>query len=156
MRKSFRLIIVVATILIITTQLMAQEISSEAQRHMIRGEAAMEMAETKADYQDAVREFKAATQLVPNWADAWFNLGVAQNEAAEFAGAMSSFEKYVALSPNAPDRSEIETLIIKLGYQRDKAQRVQREDIAEDRQAKQTEFERTAWGWCTGTSSRAT
>ncbi len=102
----------------------AQEVSEEAERHMFRGQAAMEEAELATDdsgYRDAVAEFKQAIRLAPNWADAWFNLGVAQEKVGDLPGAMSSFRRYLELNPNAPDRTEVRALIYKLEYLNDKA-----------------------------------
>ncbi|MCH8347499.1 MAG: tetratricopeptide repeat protein [Proteobacteria bacterium] len=102
---------------------LGQEVSQEAKRHMFRGQAAMEEASDASGYQDAVSEFKQAIQLAPNWADAWFNLGVAQEKVGDLSGAMKSFQKYLDLNPNASDRNEVEALIYKLEYLIDKAQR---------------------------------
>ena len=131
MTSLHKFLLALAVAMVFTLPAMAQEVSSEAQRHMIRGEAALEEAETETDFQDAVQEFKRATQLAPNWADAWFNLGVAQDKASDFAGAINSFKKYLALSPNASDKAVVETLVIKLEYKRDKAQRVKIKEIEE-------------------------
>ena len=102
---------------------LAQDVSQEAKRHMFRGQAAMEEATDASGYRDAVSEFKQATQLAPNWADAWFNLGIAQEKAEDFGGAMASFKRYLVLAPDAPDTEEVEGLIFKLEYKRDKAQK---------------------------------
>lgn len=109
----------------------APEISHDAKKHMLRGEAAMETAKAALDakntrdfqsaVEDAVKEFKMATQYAPEWADAWVNLGVAQESAGDYAGAIASFNKYLSLSPKASDRSAIEDKIIKLEYKEEKA-----------------------------------
>jgi len=104
----------------------AQDIPAEARRHMIRGEAALEDAKknkTPADLKDAVKEFKKAAQLAPNWADAWFNLGVVQEKVEDFSGAMISYKKYLKLRPDADDKEEVGAKIIKLEYRFEKAQK---------------------------------
>jgi len=109
---------------------MAQDISSEAQRYMIRGQVAMEDAKDISGFQSAVIEFKKATELAPDWGDAWFNLGVAQENAGDLAGAIQSYKKYVTLSPNAPDRTDVETQIIRLEYRHEKAEEERRKQQA--------------------------
>jgi tetratricopeptide (TPR) repeat protein len=111
----------------------APEISHDAKKHMLRGEAAMETAKAALDakntrdfqsaVEDAVNEFKMATKYAPEWADAWVNLGVAQESAGDCAGAIASFNKYLNLSPKASNHSAIEDKIIKLEYKLEKAQK---------------------------------
>ena len=98
------------------TSVYAAEISRDARKHMIRGQAAMEDAKNASDYQDAVKEFKKAVEYAPHWADAWFNLGVAQERAMDYAGAIESFNQYLKLNPDAADRSDVEAKIFKLEY----------------------------------------
>jgi len=49
----------------------AEAVSDDVQRHMDRGQAAIEMAETPADLEDAIKEFQQAKALAPNWAWSW-------------------------------------------------------------------------------------
>lgn len=106
--------------ILFTSMLNAAEITQEAKRHMARGQAAMEEAKDVADYQDAIIEFKKSIEYAPDWADAWFNLGVAQESAKNYTSAMESFNKYLALNPIAADSSEIEARIFKLEYKQEK------------------------------------
>ena len=101
----------------------AAEINQDARRHMFRGQAAMEEAKNLTDYQDAVNEFKQAIEHAPGWADAWFNLGVAQEKAKDYGAAIKSFNKYIELNPNAVDRREVEGQIIKLEYKYERLNR---------------------------------
>lgn len=97
------------------------EIPEDAKRHMARGFATMEDAQSSADYVDAVTEFKKAVDYAPSWSDAWFNLGVAQESAEQYADAITSFRKYLALNPAAKDKAEVETRLYKLEYRAEKA-----------------------------------
>lgn len=108
------------------TSVYAAEISRDARKHMIRGQAAMEDAKNASDYQDAVKEFKKAVEYAPHWADAWFNLGVAQERAMDYAGAIESFNQYLKLNPDAADRSDVEAKIFKLGYLVEKKAKVEK------------------------------
>ena len=108
----------------------AEEVSRDARKYMLRGQAAMEEAKDVADYRDAVGEIKNAIKFAPNWADAWFNLGVAQENAKNFSGAIASFNKYLKLNPNAADSRTVEDRIIKLEYKQEKATQVKKRDNA--------------------------
>jgi len=116
-------LLILAAVFVCATPSFTQDVSKEAQRYMIRGEAAMEEAENPTDYKDAVIEFKKATELAPKWAEAWFNLGVAQEAVKDFSGAMNSFKMYLKLKPDADDKDKIKTHIIRLEYKRDKAEK---------------------------------
>ena len=94
---------------------------AEAKRFMARGAAAMEMAKSPADFRDAVEEFSQAVKEAPEWADAWFNLGVAQESAEDYGAAIESFKGYLKKAPKASDREAVETRIYKLEYKLEKA-----------------------------------
>lgn len=108
-------------LLLAATAAQATEISQDAQRHMARGMAAMEVAKSPADYRDAVKEFSEAVKLAPDWANAWFNLGVAQDAAEQYKAAIGSFKTYLKKAPDAADRDAVETRILKLEYKAEKA-----------------------------------
>jgi tetratricopeptide (TPR) repeat protein len=95
--------------------------TTAAKRYMARGEAAMEMAKSPADFRDAVEEFSQAAKLAPGWANAWFNLGVAQEAAEDYRGAINSFKTYLKRTPSAADREVVEMRIFKLEYKIEKA-----------------------------------
>ncbi len=94
----------------------AQNVSDEARRHFDRGMAAVEMAKSPDDLNDAIAEFKQATVLAPDWADAFFNLGKVQEAAEKYNDAIVSFKAYISLAPNANDADAIKTLINKLEF----------------------------------------
>ena len=99
----------------------AQADTAAAKRHMARGAAAMEMAKSPADFRDAVDEFNKAVEAEPGWADAWFNLGVAQESAGDYGAAIKSFRSYLEKAPKAADVEAVETRIYKLEYKLEKA-----------------------------------
>ena len=100
---------------------MAYAGSREAKRHMARGAAAMEMAKSPADYQKAVNEFSQAVKEAPDWADAWFNLGVAQESAGDYGAAIDSFKTYLKKAPKASDADAVQTRIYKLEFKLENA-----------------------------------
>lgn len=122
MTSLHKFLLALAVAMVFTLPAMAQDVSTEAQRYMIRGQVAMEDAKDISGFQDAVKEFRKATELAPEWGDAWFNLGMAQEKAGDIPAAIQSYKKYLGLSPNAPDRAEVETQIIKLEYRYEKAE----------------------------------
>lgn len=93
-----------------------QSISEEARRHFDRGMAAVEMATTAADYESAIKEFKEAIRLAPDWPDACYNLGLVQEKAGKLGEAVESYKSYLRLSPGAEDAEAVKSLVNKLEY----------------------------------------
>jgi len=116
--------------------------SPEAHRHMVRGAAAMQMAKSPADYSDAINEFSQATKLAPDFADAWFNLGVAQESAGNYKSAIDSFKTYLEKSPHAADRAKVQDRIMGLEYKLEKVQK-----SAQEKQAKRANQTALAGKW---------
>lgn len=106
----------VAVAILLLSAVNAGAVSEDARRHMARGQAAMEVAQSPADYQDAVREFQEATRIAPAWADPYQQLGIAQEKGGKLREAVASFRKYLQLAPNAPDAAKIQEWIYKLEY----------------------------------------
>ena len=104
----------------------AQNVSDEAMRHFDRGQAAVEMAKTPADYEDAVREFEKAARLAPDWPDVYYNLGLIQEKVGKRADAIRNLTKYLELSPNANDSREVKKFIAKIEYKMEKAEGIKR------------------------------
>lgn len=103
----------------------AQTVSEEARRHMDRGQAAIEMATTPEDLNDAVKEFQKAIDLVPNWPDPYYNLGMAQDKIERYDDAIRNFTSYLELAPQANDAAQVKQLINKIEYKKEKADRSQ-------------------------------
>ena len=91
-------------------------VPEEARRHMIRGETAVELAKTPEDYEQAIKEFKEAARIAPDWAEPYYNLGLVQEKAGKLKEAIISLNKYVQLSPDAPDIAKVREFIYKLEY----------------------------------------
>lgn len=64
----------------ITPFAFGQPVSDEAQNHYDRGQAALEMGQTQADFAAAIAEFNEAARLSPNWADVYLALGQVQEK----------------------------------------------------------------------------
>ena len=93
-----------------------QNISDEARRHFDRGMTAVEMAKSPEDLNAAINEFKQATVLAPNWADAFYNLGKVQGAAEKYNDAIVSYRRYLQLAPDASDSEYVKSQINSLEY----------------------------------------
>ena len=93
-----------------------QGIPEEARRHFDRGIAAVEIATTAADYESAIKEFKEAIRLAPDWPDAYYNLGLVQEKAGKLGEAAESYKGYLRVSPEADDAEAVKSLVNKLEY----------------------------------------
>jgi len=97
----------------------------DARRHLVRGAAAIEMAKGDADLALAADEFQKATELAPEWAFAWMNLGQVQARLGRLKEAMASYKRYLALAPNDKDAARIGDELIKLEFRMEQTARIQ-------------------------------
>lgn len=121
--KAFYLVAVLAVSVLLLSSVNAQTVSEEARRHIDRGQAALEMAKTPADLEDAVREFQKAAELAPDWPDPYYNLGMVQNKIERFDDALKNLTRYLQLAPNARDAQEVKQLINKIEYKKEKTEK---------------------------------
>ncbi|HEX8978376.1 MAG TPA: tetratricopeptide repeat protein [Parasulfuritortus sp.] len=91
-----------------------------ARRHMVRGLAAIEMVKSKGDLSEAAKEFREATELAPEMADAWYNLGTVLAKQEKYADAAAAYQKYVDLKPDSADAQKVRDEIIKLQYRQER------------------------------------
>lgn len=98
----------------------AQPVPDEARRHMLRGQAALEMAKSPQDLRLAIRELEQATRLAPDWADAHFNLGLVRAKIGDYGGAIASYQRYLELAPNAPDAQKVRDELVKLEFRQER------------------------------------
>ncbi len=94
----------------------APAMPEEVERRMARGEAAFESAKDVSGYDNALREFQAAANAAPWYANAYFNLGTAQDKAGKAKAAMESFRFYLLSAPDGKDAAEVKKRIYKLEY----------------------------------------
>ncbi len=59
----------------------------------------------------AKQEFKVSTEVEPDYADGFYELGVLQESDKEWSDAANAFEKYLALKPDNSQRRTIEDRI---------------------------------------------
>lgn len=102
-----------------TMVVMAQEVSEEARRYMLRGQVALEMAKSPQDLRLAIRELEQAARLAPDWPDIHFNLGMVRAKAGDLGGAIASYNRYLQLAPDAVDAQKVRDEVIKLEFRQE-------------------------------------
>jgi len=75
--------------------------------------AAAQKADAKGDLDEAVKQYRRAHAIAPH-PDTMFNLADVQRRAKDFDDAITSYEAYLALAPDAKDRKAIEKLLAEL------------------------------------------
>jgi len=98
------------------TGIFAQDIPEEAQKHLARGKAAVEMAKNPEDYKAAITEFQQAIQIAPTWGEPHYQLGLAYEKMEKYSDAIASLKRYVELAPDAENVKEVKELIYKLEF----------------------------------------
>lgn len=76
-------------------------VSVHAQEHLARGNRAF----AEADLQAARRDYEAASQLCPGFADAWFNLAIVTEKLTP-AAALPLWQRYLEVALSAPDADQ--------------------------------------------------
>ena len=104
------------TLIFVSSGIFAQDIPEEAQKHLAREKAAVEIAKAPEDYKPAITEFKQAIQIAPTWGEPHYQLGLTYEKMEKYADAIASLKKYVELAPDAENVSEVKSLIYKLEY----------------------------------------
>lgn len=99
------------------------EIPETARRHSARGEAALELGQSPAEFMDAAMEFEGALRLAPGWAEAHCNLGSAYEKASKLQDAIFAYQGCLAAAPNAPNVADTQKRIYKLEYAADREQK---------------------------------
>ena len=97
----------------------------DAHHHMIRGMAAIEMAKSEAELGLAEDEFRMATEISPQLANAWFNLGKTQSQLGKYGDAIDSYRQYLVYAPGAADAQNVRNEIIKLEFRQEVAIKIQ-------------------------------
>lgn len=100
---------------------------SEDRAHtfMVRGLAAVEMARNDDELIAAIDEFRKATEIDPALTVAWYNMGKIQAKTGQFQDAINSFNRYLAITPQADDASKVRDEIIKLEYRLESQEKLQ-------------------------------
>lgn len=119
--KAFYMVVVLAVSALLLSSVNAQTIPEDARRHMARGQTAVEMAKSTADYEDASREFEQAKKLAPAWPDVYYNLGLILEKTGNYDEAILNLRTYLQLAPASTDAARIQETIYKLEYKRERS-----------------------------------
>lgn len=92
-----------------------------AQKHFDRGIAAVESAKTTEDFEDAAKEFETAKSLAKDWPDVYYNLGIVYDNLEKYDDALVNLKYYLQLKSSAEDADEVESMINKIEYKKEKA-----------------------------------
>jgi tetratricopeptide (TPR) repeat protein len=66
-------------------------------------------------YRRALANYQLAAELDPQSGPAHYGIGLAQRKLGDYRAAKEAFKNYLRLSPNAPERTEIEGWVRKWG-----------------------------------------
>lgn len=91
-------------------------VPEEARRFLARGVAAFKLAKSPQDFAPAVAEFQKASDAAPWWADPYFNMGQALEQAGDPAAAIRAYRFYLAAAPGAADADKVQSKIYELEY----------------------------------------
>jgi len=93
----------------------------EIRKYILRAQTAYNAGE----FSDALKEYKTALQLAPQYPELYKALGDVYEKlggTANIIEAISHYKRYLELSPNAEDRRAIQDKIYGLGYTQDKSE----------------------------------
>lgn len=97
----------------------------QARKYLVRGMAAIEMAKGDDDLGLAAEEFRKATEMAPNLAAAWYNLGKVQAKTGQLKEAIDSYNRYLALAPQAEDATKVRDEVTKLEFKLEQREKFQ-------------------------------
>lgn len=92
----------------------APTIPEEARQHFVEGSTLAKSAKDAAGQKLAVESFQKALLAAPWWADAYYNLAVAQGLAGQIEAAQSSLKFYILTKPGEKEAREAQDKIYEL------------------------------------------
>lgn len=117
-----RMTLLASVFTLLSAPVFAQTDNTEARRHLVRGLAAIEMAKNNEELGEAAEEFRKATEIAPQMAAAWYNLGAVQSKMGQAREGIASYQRYLALAPGAQDAQRVRDEIVKLEYRMEKTE----------------------------------
>lgn len=119
--RRLRYLIVVLGLVVLPVSSFGQNRADEARKYLVRGATALEMATDASGLALAIGEFKKATEIAPDLAAAWYNLGTVQSKAGKFKDAIDSYNRYLTLAPQAADAQKVRDEVTKLEFRLEQA-----------------------------------
>ncbi|MDI1301389.1 MAG: PDZ domain-containing protein [bacterium] len=117
--KTYFLKATAALLLLCVAMAARADANEEARRYFVRGAAAIEMAKSDADLSLAAEQFRRATEIAPDMAAAWYNLGAVESKLGHFDAAITCYKTYLKLAPKADDATKVGDEIIKLEFRQE-------------------------------------
>lgn len=99
-------------------------IPEEARRYAVRAQTLVKTQQS-AGFAPAAAELANAMLLVPWWADGYYNLGLMQEGAGDFAGAIQSLKLYLLADTHAANAEAIRNKIYELEVLKENADKTQ-------------------------------
>jgi len=103
---------------------------ASVEREMVQGQMAVEIAKDQSGFQTAAGLFEKATEKAPLCADAYYNLGLVYEKAANYDKAIIALNKYLQLNPEAEDAGDVRKKTYQLEFliTNNETQKRQKED----------------------------
>jgi hypothetical protein len=98
-------------------------IPEEARRHAIRAQVFVKTQQS-AGFAPGAAEMAQAVLIAPWWGDGYYNLGVMQEGAEDYAGAIRSLRLSVLADPHGPNAEDIKTKTYELEVLQEEAEKV--------------------------------
>ncbi len=118
-------------------------VPEKAERRMARGRAAVKAAKNEEGFLRAAKEFQKAVRAAPWLAEGYYNLGVVQDKAGRYDGAIRNLKLYMLATPDAPDIKQVRNLIYEIEYRQEEAGRAKVEEREKAARARQEKIEKT-------------
>jgi len=112
----------------------APVLPEEARRFFIRGNTALEDAQSQDGYLRAIRNYDEALKFAPWWGDAYRNLAKARELAKDYSGAIDALGLYLLTGPAQADARQAQDRIYALEEKREEKQ-----EWAQERRAAKAE-----------------
>jgi len=91
-------------------------VPEDAKRFLARGRAAVKIAMDEQGFLKAAEESKQALRLAPWLAEGYYNLGLVQDKAGQYADAIRSLKLYLLAAPNAADAQTVKEKVYELDF----------------------------------------
>jgi len=97
----------------------AAQVPEAAEKYMVRGDAALDMAKDADGYNKAIIEYEAAAKEAPDWPNPYYNLGMVYSKTDNYPEAIRNFKQYLKLAPHAEDSEAVKKAVYKLEYKQE-------------------------------------
>lgn len=98
-------------------------IVEDARKHFVMGTALFKDAKTAADYEQVVYEFKRAAEIAPQWPDARYNLGLAEEAEGKYLDAIADLKLYQKFKLSDIDARTVQDKIYEVEAKAEKAKK---------------------------------